>query len=138
MIIFNFFLDYVQPICLPVYNIFLGSASKFVVAGWGKTKDSPSSNVKIKALVPYVNSGDCQQIYSNRWLRDDQICAGGERGVDTCRGDSGGPLMYYQDRKWIVYGVVSIGPRICGQENRPALYTKVEVYREWIFRKIAG
>lgn len=46
--------------------------------------------------------------------------------------------MYYHDGNWIVYGIVSIGPTICGQENQPALYTKVELYREWILRKMAG
>lgn len=63
-----------------------------------------------------------------------QICAGGEAAKDTCAGDSGGPLMYF-DRKhsrWFAYGIVSYGFNECGLANHPAVYTNVEPYMEWI------
>jgi len=55
-------------------------------------------------------------------------------GKDTCRGDSGGPLVlklgpyktYYQ------MGIVSFGfEGVCGN-GRPAIYTRLTSYLEWI------
>jgi secreted trypsin-like serine protease len=61
-------------------------------------------------------------------------------GRDTCKGDSGGPLMkeYYDGVKqfWFVVGVVSYGPRECGSEGVPGVYTKVSSYMDWIREKI--
>jgi len=67
-------------------------------------------------------------------LNAGQLCAGGDLGKDTCRGDSGGPLMYFNGNSWIIYGIVSIGPKICGQKNFPAIYTKVSYFTDWILK----
>lgn len=61
-----------------------------------------------------------------------QICAGGEAGKDSCKGDSGGPLMYENGRTYEVIGLVSFGPRYCGQEDVPGIYTNVYEYNPWI------
>lgn len=64
------------------------------------------------------------------------MCAGGNKGEDTCSGDSGGPLMDSkligaQMRKTVV-GIVSFGPGTCGIEDQPAVYTKVSEFLDWI------
>nr|CAH7735497.1 unnamed protein product [Callosobruchus chinensis] len=68
------------------------------------------------------------------------MCAGGERGRDSCRGDSGGPLMSYEqngaDQNWYAVGVVSFGPSPCGMENWPGVYTRVGSYMQWIVDKL--
>ena len=48
------------------------------------------------------------------------LCAGGS-GVDTCSGDSGGPLAAAGP----LAGIVSWGPDPCGQAGMPGVYTKV-------------
>lgn len=76
-----------------------------------------------------------------------------------CRGDSGGKLRNnltsrnsFDERffagpmmklvttdltpYWILVGIVSYGPIPCGQENRPAIYTKVDSHVDWIENKI--
>lgn len=63
-----------------------------------------------------------------------QLCAGGEYAKDTCAGDSGGPLMFF-DRKhsrWVTYGIVSYGFTQCGLTGHPAVYTNVAEYTSWI------
>lgn len=65
-------------------------------------------------------------------LWEGQLCAGGVKGKDSCKGDSGGPLMYENDKTFEVVGVVSFGPSPCGRENIPGVYTKVFAYKDWI------
>lgn len=59
------------------------------------------------------------------------ICAGGEEGIDTCRGDSGGPLTWIKN-KIELWGVTSAGNNHCGKKGSPGLYTKVIDYLDWI------
>lgn len=64
-----------------------------------------------------------------------QLCAGGEKNKNACRGDSGGPLMYSEGNKWTLTGIVSFGPALCGKigfNGEPAVYTRVAGYIQWI------
>lgn len=62
-----------------------------------------------------------------------QMCAGGEAGKDSCKGDSGGPLMNPSEKKYFeLVGVVSFGPYPCAEDNVPGVYTKVYEYNSWI------
>lgn len=68
------------------------------------------------------------------------MCAGGKSGMDSCSGDSGGPLQapgnYSHNLKFIQYGVVSFGPRMCGTTGIPGVYTKIVYYLDWILDTI--
>lgn len=67
------------------------------------------------------------------------MCAGGQGGKDSCKGDSGGPLMWENQRGKKFYelvGVVSFGPFPCGEENEPGVYTKVHEYIPWIRQNV--
>lgn len=126
--------DYIQPICLPLNNIDLPIGTYLYVSGWGKTPYSSSNPIKLKAKVPIVNSSECNRIYESQKinLNDGQICIGGEKGIDSCRGDSGGPVMFQDDNFFIIYGMVSFGPTACGSKGYPSIYTKVGYYLNWI------
>ncbi|XP_045461321.1 CLIP domain-containing serine protease 2-like [Harmonia axyridis] len=138
--------NYIKPICLPLaeeeksktYN-----GNRLTVAGWGKTENRSESNVKLKLQVPVQSQQTCNSIYSAArvTLGEYQICAGGEKGKDSCRGDSGGPLMTISTDKdgevnWYAAGVVSFGPSPCGMEGWPGVYTKVSKYVSWIVSKL--
>lgn len=74
-------------------------------------------------------------------LNSAQICAGGEKDKDSCKGDSGGPLMdLYADENgtvnWYSIGIVSYGPTPCGSETWPGVYIKVANYIPWIMSKL--
>lgn len=111
-------------------------------AGWGITENGRPSFVKLKVNLPLVRREDCQRVYerSNKQhaprIVEDQVCAGGRGNQDTCRADSGGPLMQVERNdgvhRWTVVGIVSYGPGQCGLHNYPAVYTKVYSYVDWI------
>ncbi|XP_074037294.1 CLIP domain-containing serine protease HP8 [Leptinotarsa decemlineata] len=136
----------VKPICLPKTandqtKSFVGK--KLTVAGWGKTETRSESSVKLKLDVPVKANSECSRIYSQAGvnLQGSQVCAGGEKGKDSCRGDSGGPLMsLYADENgeinWYSIGVVSFGPSPCGMQGWPGVYTKVANYVPWIISKL--
>ncbi|XP_021194273.1 CLIP domain-containing serine protease HP8 isoform X2 [Helicoverpa armigera] len=153
------FNDFVKPICLPLTNELKNSffdGYDMEVAGWGKTEtledelswSQPSrpglagteSDVKLKVRVPIVNINRCANVYErvSRQIDTTQICAGGVAGQDSCRGDSGGPLMGQAAtaNNWMVLGVVSYGPSPCGTQGWPGVYTRVGAYVDWILSKL--
>lgn len=135
------FTDFIQPICLPQPEIFKNinyDDIPFTVAGWGKTDFDNNSDVKLKVNLKRIDMNLCMEMYHtlNVELIESQMCAGGEDGMDSCRGDSGGPLMaiHQNDNNvyWVIDGIVSFGPTPCGQEGWPGIYTHVGSYVGWI------
>ena len=47
-------------------------------------------------------------------------------------GDSGGPLMYFTNNRWFVYGINSYGLTSNCDTNFPSFFAKVPLYIEWI------
>lgn len=134
------FTNYIKPICLPSN---LSTGSRLYVAGWGKTETRSASNVKLKLQLPLADKEECDETYANAGVRlgFGQICAGGQRGKDSCRGDSGGPLMSVErvadgSGKWTAVGIVSFGPSPCGMQGWPGVYTKVTDFVPWILSKL--
>jgi secreted trypsin-like serine protease len=84
---------------------------------------------------------------SGPW-RNTQICALGvavsnnplrQNAPDSCNTDSGGPLMQLDAKGCpVVGGIVSFGPDICGQKDRPGIYTRVSAYVPWIKQATGG
>ena len=57
--------------------------------------------------------------------------------LDTCYGDSGGPLMTYSSNKqWVLVGVTSGGYE-CGHAGIAGVYTRVTSYLYWINETIS-
>lgn len=136
------FTNYVKPICLPP-DATIPNKQSLYTAGWGKTENRSSSGVKLKVSLPLAEKEQCQVTYRNAGvnLGASQICAGGQKNKDSCRGDSGGPLMALERTregkgKWSVVGVVSFGPLPCGMHGWPGVYTKVADFVPWIIGKM--
>ncbi|XP_058795516.1 CLIP domain-containing serine protease HP8-like [Phymastichus coffea] len=130
--------DYIRPICLPDNS---NVASKLTAAGWGRTELRSGSDIKLKVALPLVDFRQCSRVYRNHQvnLGEGQFCAGGEKGFDSCRGDSGGPIMMREKEarpRWKVAGIVSFGPANCGMEGFPGVYTKVYDFLPWIMAKL--
>lgn len=88
--------------------------------------------------VPLVSKDHCRSSYQNMFadrkiISDSHICAGNwyKDGSDSCRGDTGGPLIYLGTVKPLLVGVLSFADA-CGQKGLPAIYTRADTYYEWI------
>lgn len=124
--------DFIRPICLPLINIDNPEFSNLPlsVAGWGRN-GRYQSDVKQSTVVHLVPQRECKIHYP--YLTKRHLCAAGHTGEDTCKGDSGGPLMSLHRGKYFVAGIVS-GKRAdspCGSAV-PSLYTNVYNYLDWI------
>ncbi|XP_052744821.1 phenoloxidase-activating enzyme [Bicyclus anynana] len=124
--------DFIKAICLPERNFLpdFDALTKFTIAGWGGTANASESEVKLELSVPYVSWDKCEKVQEPDIINT-QICAGGIAGKDSCRGDSGGPLMYEYNERFYVVGVISYGSRTCG-DGMPATHTNVNQYMTWI------
>ncbi|XP_055636344.1 CLIP domain-containing serine protease B4-like [Toxorhynchites rutilus septentrionalis] len=137
--------EYIQPICLPTtaelrnMNV---DGLQMTVAGWGQTETRSASRYKMYLNVPAWNNTRCGGAFEgvNVDIIDSQLCAGGEVGKDSCRGDSGGPLMKVEKiggvSAWFLKGIVSFGTDKCGTENIPGVYTRISKYMDWIQENI--
>ena len=153
--------DYVQPICLPWWddhedytlNTFAGNNATIEVAGWGATGATGTNPADVLQYleVPIFEQTMCTETYKQRGatLEEKQLCAGGERGKDSCSGDSGSGLMRRvtipvklggvaldEERSQLI-GAVSFGPSFCGTNNVPGVYARVNSYLNWILQTVA-
>ncbi|KAG1683205.1 Plasminogen [Nymphon striatum] len=138
----------IQPACLPpsMYNATDGNLA--YVLGWGNTQSKylPPYSSKVCTIwfqqlndlfcntkdtgydlrlkqgpVPIYDHSQCENSYPGR-VWNSSICAGLHRGgVDSCTGDSGGPLMQLINKKWTVIGIVSFGAPECAQPDEPGV-----------------
>jgi len=130
------FTVFITPICLPTTSDRASIGDKLIVAGWGRTETENNSPIKLKLKIPVASRQSCSNTFQRAGVTvsDKQLCAGGERGRDSCNGDSGGPLMNTfsdDDSQWYLEGIVSFGNK-CGTENWPGIYTRVSAYIDWI------
>ena len=129
----------VKPVCLPSANLtelrLRDDLSE--VVGWGANENGSNSDVLLKVNLETLLPEDCQReiqaFVSSFNLRQSQICARGIPGEDSCRGDSGGPLLFFDNDidRMIVTGLVSFGHPNC-DSTIPGVYTKVSHYVDWI------
>ena len=65
--------------------------------------------------MPLVEKRNCEQLLRDNTrlgaffeLDDSFICAGGQKGIDTCKGDGGSPLICKHDGgPWVQVGINS-------------------------------
>ncbi|XP_008072284.1 transmembrane protease serine 12 [Carlito syrichta] len=131
------FNNYIQPICLP-FDVFqnLNQNTTCFISGWGRTKEEGGlTKLLQEAEVHYISREICnsEKSYGGD-IPNTSFCAGVEDGAfDTCRGDSGGPLMCYlpEHKKFFVMGITSYGHG-CGRRDFPGIYSGPSYYQKWM------
>lgn len=133
--------DNVDVICLPRQGDTF-DRSKCFASGWGKDlwgKEGKYQVIMKKVQLPVVPRDQCQDSlrltrlgpFFN--LHKSFMCAGGEPGRDTCKGDGGSPLAcpIGNTRKYAHAGIVAWGIG-CGEQGTPGVYADVASFRNWI------
>lgn len=114
----------------------LRNGNPLTIMGWGITDANSRSGADILQVgeVPLAPDNECR----DTWIEfdSDMICAGSSDGdVDTCLGDSGGPLLAEVGGTLKHIGIVSFGLEGC---NGFGAYTKTASYLDWIEQTISG
>ncbi|XP_050079780.1 uncharacterized protein LOC126567607 [Anopheles maculipalpis] len=134
--------DTVAPTCLWLDDEI--RFPKLLAAGWGRTGvGEEQTDILLKVELALVSNENCSNYYAggDRSLRDGlmdhQLCAGDEK-MDTCPGDSGGPLHVKLFDGWklipFLVGVTSFG-KACGL-SVPGVYVKVSSFGDWIIETL--
>uniref|UniRef100_A0A8C3U546 Complement factor D n=1 Tax=Catharus ustulatus TaxID=91951 RepID=A0A8C3U546_CATUS len=102
------------------------------VAGWGTIDHSGKRPDKLQQLqLPVISRDVCNhRTRHDGTITENMMCTDSRR-KDTCKGDSGGPLVC----DGVAEGVVTAGSRVCGNYKKPAIYTRIAPYAEWIDRR---
>ncbi|XP_066157985.1 phenoloxidase-activating factor 3-like [Euwallacea fornicatus] len=138
----------VFPVCLPLGNERTRKYTAGFITGWGVTNTTTgaTANILQKVRLPMADWKTCAQNYLNFQgvkLTKNHVCMGGLQGKDSCRGDSGGPMVVptvndYYEAIYVQQGIVSFGPRFCASEQFPGVYTSVPYYMNWILDTITS
>ncbi|KAK0164428.1 hypothetical protein PV328_003059 [Microctonus aethiopoides] len=124
--------------CLPMAGQLLPVNQLCTIVGWGKLKatDNFGTDVLHEARIPIVSTEICRGMYEDYKITDNMFCAGYHQGrMDSCAGDSGGPLLCRDPNKsnhpWTVFGITSFGEG-CGKRGKFGIYAKLTNYVKWI------
>ncbi|KAG8194143.1 hypothetical protein JTE90_000981 [Oedothorax gibbosus] len=151
----------VRPICLPPVELpaktTLYKPKHYAVAtGWGHAgimQKRSEQNIQMEddlkeIILPLQSPERCQKSAQDNVVNFDEktftermFCAGdGGGGNDTCKGDSGGPLMQSLPseegyRHWTQVGIVSWGTG-CGLQNTYGYYTHIQRLMAWVKKEM--
>lgn len=135
----------VNTVCLPPnHGTFDGQ--RCFASGWGKDNFGKEGKYQVilkRVELPVVPVNVCVQKLRNTrlgqyfQLHESFMCAGGELGRDTCKGDGGSPLVCEipgAAGRYFQAGIVSWGIG-CGDDT-PGVYVNVARFRDWIDQEI--
>ena len=71
-----------------------------------------------------MKTAACREVYEDYFITENMFCAGYRKGrIDSCAGDSGGPLLCQVGDRWTIFGITSFGEG-CGKRGKYGIYTK--------------
>ncbi|XP_063607380.1 phenoloxidase-activating factor 2-like [Penaeus indicus] len=132
----------VDTVCLPQANQKFDYDTCWAT-GWGRDKfgkEGEFQNILKEVALPVVPNHECQnglrttRLGSFFQLHNSFMCAGGQQGIDTCKGDGGSPLVCEAVAGSGVYvqaGIVAWGIG-CGEQGVPGVYADVGYASDWI------
>jgi len=123
-----------NPVALPGGTGFDTAGTALTVIGWGSTCNDSCFPTKLREVaVDVVGDAECSSAYDGAYHSTSMICAGdfAAGGVDSCRGDSGGPLFATTGGSYILVGIVSWGAG-CGDPGAPGVYARVSMLQTWV------
>jgi hypothetical protein len=111
------------------------------ILGWGTMHpDYPAFADRLRAAnIPVIDNSACSDAIGLAFRSKSMLCAGklastptSGDGIDSCYGDSGGPLLGYDsNNKPVQIGIVSWGFG-CGSNQFYGVYTKLSAFSDFI------
>ncbi|CAH2067216.1 unnamed protein product, partial [Iphiclides podalirius] len=123
----------VKKALLAYKSNWMGKEEKtFQVAGWGWTKyGGPVSDRGLMIThLQFVPKKKCERLHQMN-LTADMFCLYGDGIRDSCKGDSGGGVLWED----MIVGIVSHGNG-CSKKDKPSIYTNVWYFRDWIESRV--
>ena len=121
----------IRSIPVSAYDTSVGKLA--TVVGWGAT-NTASTNFPEELYevdLPIVSRSACENIYGAEFTQN-MFCAGySQGGKDTCKSDSGGPLMVIENGRYVQSGITSWGVG-CAQAGYYGVYTRLSRFKSWI------
>ncbi|KAL4630127.1 complement factor B-like, partial [Arapaima gigas] len=107
------------------------------VTGWGYLNERDRTNDLMYGKIWIKNHEQCEDLSKtlNIPLTEEKLCASGD-GVDSCKGDSGGPFVIKKNGRWIQIGIVSYGTSLECVNGTTGFYTSVPRLMPWIREKV--
>ncbi|XP_068105375.1 granzyme A-like isoform X2 [Hyperolius riggenbachi] len=126
----------VKPLNLPTTFSDVEEETICESAGWGRTRNEQgsTSDKLLEVSLPAISRDECAKKWDPIKITENMMCTlDAAGGKDTCRGDSGGPLICEGELR----GVVSFGPENCAYPEYPSGYAFLnENIVNWIKREI--
>ncbi|ETE68974.1 Complement factor D [Ophiophagus hannah] len=99
------------------------------VAGWGFISNTGKKPDKLHFVhLSIIDRNQCnRRQYHDGSVTENMMCAE-SRKKDSCKGDSGGPIVC----NGIAEGIVTTGSTVCGNWRKPGIYTRTAPYVSWI------
>ncbi|XP_055849890.1 serine protease easter-like isoform X2 [Episyrphus balteatus] len=135
----------IEPICLPYGDNKLHAFDdqSLDMVGWGVTPEGLWNTFKQRTNAQVIPLNKCRSRYAERniQLESTQFCVEGRLRNDTCRIDSGGPVISFDTANkglgsFYLAGIQSLSPTPCWAEKLPGVYTRVADYLDWILENI--
>jgi secreted trypsin-like serine protease len=137
------FTETIQPIDISEKGEMTKDGRNCTIAGWGDVIGGTTPNKLQHLNVTIRSEKTCKEklarIIGLNYDHRRYLCAGStsEDMTGVCGGDSGSPLVCKSNNKWTAYGVVSSGEKTkCGDGTKPAVYTRISAYTDWIEKQI--
>ncbi|KAJ2785888.1 hypothetical protein H4R18_000277 [Coemansia javaensis] len=126
------------PSTIPPIKIYQGSyttKTPIRAAGFGVIDPVDTSALPTQLMVVDLALGSssfCASIRT-KYYPGTQVCTDGTGGVDTCVGDSGGPLATPYKGDYALLGLTSFGlGNVCAMSGNPGYYTYIAPFLDWI------
>lgn len=123
-----------KPIKIGNSNI-INEGDASIILGWGYNNKTVGTTNLQQGVVPILSTTRVINWSENyrTGIDTSNIIAGFPKGgVSTCGGDSGGPLLIWENGQWVQIGVVSWGGKgdgvtapFCGAAHMPSVFAKL-------------
>lgn len=116
--LFVFSTGIIAPVRLATQDMPIIYKEPSIASGWGIEDSGRESHILRVAEIPTVDMEECRIFWGP--IATDRVLCAGVQGIDTCSGDSGGPIVF----RGLQVGITSSGSGPCGG-GTPALYTSI-------------